>query len=174
MKEYTTKDIANIAGIATPTVRKYAQILESNGYNFMKNGNGNRIFFDSDISIFQEIKKRSSDTGMNVDNIVKNLISEQKKDTDETIQSESHVITLKQNDDTSQNESYKILLNEIQELKEMMKQQQVYIDHKLETRDQLLLESIRAMQGIKQAQIETAAAERKKDNRGFWARLFKK
>lgn len=75
MKEYTTKDIANIVGIATPTVRKFAQILEKNGYNFMKNDKGNRIFFDSDIAFFQEIKERSNDTGMNVDNNLDNSCS---------------------------------------------------------------------------------------------------
>lgn len=58
-----------------------------------------------------------------------------------------------------------------QQLLEQMKQQQEYISQSLEKRDQRLLESIRAMQEQKQAQIETATAEQKK---GFFARLFGK
>jgi len=53
MKEYSTKDIANIVGIATPTVRKYAQALEKAGYTFIKNDQGFRIFSDKDIQIFE-------------------------------------------------------------------------------------------------------------------------
>ncbi|WP_257351404.1 hypothetical protein [Pseudalkalibacillus decolorationis] len=45
---FTTKEVAEELEIATPTVRKYGQILERNGYEFLKDGD-RRIFVQSDI-----------------------------------------------------------------------------------------------------------------------------
>lgn len=47
-RSFTSKEAAEEAGIATPTVRKYGQILERNGYEFLKDGD-RRIFVQSDI-----------------------------------------------------------------------------------------------------------------------------
>jgi DNA-binding transcriptional regulator YhcF (GntR family) len=47
-RAFSSKEVAEEVGIATPTVRKYGQILERNGYEFLKDGD-RRIFVQSDI-----------------------------------------------------------------------------------------------------------------------------
>lgn len=169
MKEYSTKDIANIVGIATPTVRKYAQALEKAGYTFIKNDQGFRIFSDNDVQIFERIKEMSNDTGMPVDRIASMLVSEQKNDTSDPIRIESEVATPLENELKMIDESdigridrqYEALLKEIQELKQMLIAQQKYIDERLNTRDELLLQSIRALQEQKRAMIEGTQKQEK-------------
>ncbi|WP_255211292.1 DUF3967 domain-containing protein [Geobacillus zalihae] len=169
MKEYSTKDIANIVGIATPTVRKYAQALEKAGYTFIKNDQGFRIFTDKDIQIFERMKEMSNDTGMPVDRIASMLVSEQKNDASDPIRIESEVATLLENELKMIDESdigridrqYEALLKEIQELKQIVIAQQKYIDERLNKRDELLLQSIRALQEQKRAMIEGTQKQEK-------------
>ena len=169
MKEYSTKDIANIVGIATPTVRKYAQALEKAGYTFIKNDQGFRIFTDKDIQIFERMKEMSNDTGMPVDRIASMLVSEQKNDASDPIRIESEVATPLENELKMIDESdigridrqYEALLKEIQELKQIVIAQQKYIDERLNTRDELLLQSIRALQEQKRAMIEGTQKQEK-------------
>ncbi len=169
MKEYSTKDIANIVGIATPTVRKYAQALEKAGYTFIKNDQGFRIFSDNDVQIFERIKEMSNDTGMPVDRIASMLVSEQKNDTSDPIRIESEVATPLENELKMIDESdigridrqYEALLKEIQELKQMVIAQQKYIDERLNKRDEMLLKSIRALQEQKRAMIEETQKQEK-------------
>ncbi|MED3663999.1 MerR family transcriptional regulator [Geobacillus stearothermophilus] len=169
MKEYSTKDIANIVGIATPTVRKYAQALEKAGYTFIKNDQGFRIFTDKDIQIFERIKEMSNDTGMPVDRIASMLVNEQKNDASDPIRIESEVATPLENElkiiDKSDidriDRQYEALLKEIEELKQIVIAQQKYIDERLNKRDELLLQSIRALQEQKSAMIEGTQKQEK-------------
>ncbi|AWO76625.1 hypothetical protein C1N76_19165 (plasmid) [Geobacillus thermoleovorans] len=195
MKEYSTKDIANIVGIATPTVRKYAQALEKAGYTFIKNDQGFRIFTDKDIQIFERIKEMSNDTGMPVDRIASMLVNEQKNDASDPIRIESEVATPLENElkiiDKSDidriDRQYEALLKEIEELKQIVIAQQKYIDERLNKRDELLLQSIRALQEQKSAMIEgtqkqekvtleTAATteDKRTKKRGWLSRIFGK
>lgn len=52
---YATKEVAEKVGIAKPTVRKYAQMLEEHSYQFIKNGD-RRVFVDADIEAMQKMK----------------------------------------------------------------------------------------------------------------------
>lgn len=195
MKEYSTKDIANIVGIATPTVRKYAQALEKAGYTFIKNDQGFRIFSDNDVQIFERIKEMSNDTGMPVDRIASMLVSEQKNDASDPIRIESEVATPLENELKMIDESdigridrqYEALLKEIQELKQIVIAQQKYIDERLNTRDELLLQSIRALQEQKRAMIEgtqkqekvtleiaATTEDKRTKKRGWLSRIFGK
>ncbi|ATO39210.1 hypothetical protein GTID1_18285 (plasmid) [Geobacillus thermodenitrificans] len=169
MKEYSTKDIANIVGIATPTVRKYSQALEKAGYTFIKNDQGFRIFTDKDIQIFERMKEMSNDTGMPVDRIASMLVNEQKNEVSDTIRIESEVATPLENELKIIDESdidridrqYEALLKEIQELKQMVIAQQKYIDERLNKRDEMLLKSIRALQEQKRTMIEETQKQEK-------------
>ncbi|WP_235435127.1 MerR family transcriptional regulator [Geobacillus stearothermophilus] len=195
MKEYSTKDIANIVGIATPTVRKYAQALEKAGYTFIKNDQGFRIFTDKDIQIFERIKEMSNDTGMPVDRIASMLVSEQKNDASDPIRIESEVATPLENElkiiDKSDidriDRQYEALLKEIEELKQIVIAQQKYIDERLNKRDELLLQSIRALQEQKSAMIEgtqkqekvtleiaATTEDKRTKKRGWLSRIFGK
>lgn len=192
-REYATKDISNIVGIAPPTVRKYSQALEKAGYSFIKNENGFRIYSDKDIFAFNEIKSMSKKSGMPVEKIAEMIVFNQRQeiqheataDTVEIIHSESENTSDIVQYDSRYNELMEKLskldmlddiVKEMQELKannkalaEQMKQQQEYIDKSLERRDKALLQAIRESQ---QARLEAGAtAEQKK---GFFARLFGK
>lgn len=72
-RAYSTKDVAEEVGIATPTVRKYGQILERNGYEFLKDGD-RRIFVESDINALIALR----DTDKPLDDTAKNLVDQQK------------------------------------------------------------------------------------------------
>ncbi|WP_404330397.1 hypothetical protein [Mesobacillus maritimus] len=70
---FTSKEVAEKAGIATPTVRKYAQILERNGYEFLKEGD-RRVFVQSDIEVLVALR----DTDNPLEDEAKELASQQK------------------------------------------------------------------------------------------------
>lgn len=73
-RSYTSKEVAEEAGIATPTVRKYGQILERNGYEFLKEGD-RRIFVQSDIEALIALR----DTDMPLDDTAKVIAYQQKE-----------------------------------------------------------------------------------------------
>jgi predicted transcriptional regulator len=70
---YATKEVAEKVGIAKPTVRKYAQMLEEHNYEFIKNGD-RRVFVDVDIKAME--KMRISD---NIEQTAKELSEKQKE-----------------------------------------------------------------------------------------------
>ncbi|MGR3766374.1 hypothetical protein [Rossellomorea sp. NS-SX7] len=71
-RSFTSKEAAEQAGIATPTVRKYGQILERNGYEFFKDGD-RRIFVQSDIDALIALR----DTDKPLDETAKSLAHQQ-------------------------------------------------------------------------------------------------
>lgn len=71
---FSTKEVAEEVGIATPTVRKYGQILERNGYVFLKDGD-RRIFVQSDIEALIALR----DTDKPLDETAKDLVDQQKE-----------------------------------------------------------------------------------------------
>lgn len=72
-RSFTSKEAAEEASIATPTVRKYGQILERNGYEFLKDGD-RRIFVQSDIEALIALR----DTDKPLDDTAKELADQQK------------------------------------------------------------------------------------------------
>jgi DNA-binding transcriptional regulator YhcF (GntR family) len=73
-RSFSTKEVAEEAGIATPTVRKYGQILERNGYEFLKDGD-RRIFVQSDIESLIALR----DTDKPLDDTAKDLVYQQQE-----------------------------------------------------------------------------------------------
>lgn len=71
---FSTKEVAEEIGIATPTVRKYGQILERNGYEFLKDGD-RRIFVQSDIQALVALR----DTDKPLDETAKDLVAQQRE-----------------------------------------------------------------------------------------------
>ncbi|WP_408009117.1 hypothetical protein ACJROX_02010 [Pseudalkalibacillus sp. A8] len=71
---FSTKEVAEEVGIATPTVRKYGQILERNGYEFLKDGD-RRIFVQSDIGALITLR----DTDKPLDDTAKDLVDQQRE-----------------------------------------------------------------------------------------------
>jgi DNA-binding transcriptional regulator YhcF (GntR family) len=76
---FSSKEVAEEVGIATPTVRKYGQILERNGYEFFKEGD-RRIFVQSDIGALIALR----DTDKPLDDTAKDLVYQQKERLEES------------------------------------------------------------------------------------------
>lgn len=70
---YKTKDVSERCNLATPTVRKYAQALERNGFIFEYEG-ASRRYSESDILVFHQMKKMSENTNMGIDMIAQIVI----------------------------------------------------------------------------------------------------
>jgi DNA-binding transcriptional MerR regulator len=176
LKEYPTKDIAEIVGISGQKVRKYAQALEKAGYAITRNDRGFRIYNDNDIPLFQEIKKQSSETGMNVEQIALTLLKQQNIHSNPD---NSEVVTPMQNEVKNpelpqiEDERYQLLVDEINSLKQLITEQQKYIDDRIEQqRDLKYIELLRKSQEVKKADLELAAAQEKEKKKGFFSRLF--
>ena len=73
-RAFSSKEVAEEVGIATPTVRKYGQILERNGYEFFKDGD-RRIFVQSDIAALIALR----DTDKPLDDTAKDLADQQQE-----------------------------------------------------------------------------------------------
>ncbi len=73
-RAFSTKEVAEEVSIATPTVRKYGQILERNGYEFLKDGD-RRIFVQSDIKALIALR----DTDKPLDDTAKDLVYQQRE-----------------------------------------------------------------------------------------------
>jgi len=73
-RAFSSKEAAEEVGIATPTVRKYGQILERNGYEFLKDGD-RRIFVQSDIGALIALR----DTDKPLDDTAKDIVYKQKE-----------------------------------------------------------------------------------------------
>ncbi|MDQ0201762.1 hypothetical protein [Neobacillus ginsengisoli] len=82
-RSFSSKEVAEEAGIATPTVRKYGQILERNGYEFLKDGD-RRIFVQSDIEALIALR----DTDKPLDDTAKDLAYQQKERLEGSIKTE--------------------------------------------------------------------------------------
>src|SRR3954470_4912227 len=78
-RAFSSKEVAEEVGIATPTVRKYAQILERDGYEFLKDGD-RRIFVQSDIEALIALR----DTDKPLSDTAKDLVDQQKERLEES------------------------------------------------------------------------------------------
>ena len=82
-RAFSSKEVADEVGIATPTVRKYSQILERNGYEFLKDGD-RRIFVQSDIEALIALR----DTDKSLDDTAKDIVVQQKEKLEESNETE--------------------------------------------------------------------------------------
>ncbi|MGF6952922.1 putative nucleic acid-binding Zn-ribbon protein [Neobacillus sp. B4I6] len=104
-------------GIATPTVRKYGQILERNGYEFFKDGDL-RIFVQSDIEAL--IALRDMDKPLDV--TAKDLVYQQKERIEGSNETEITISNTYENlphDPNQLKEVLKFLVNELAATREM-------------------------------------------------------
>ena len=116
-RAFSSKEVAEEVGIATPTVRKYGQILERNGYEFLKDGD-RRIFVQSDIGALIALR----DTDKPLDDTAKDLVFQQKErleDSNETDIAISDTYENLPHDPNQLKEVLKVLVNELAATREM-------------------------------------------------------
>ncbi|MCG1021487.1 hypothetical protein [Sutcliffiella horikoshii] len=116
-RAYSTKEVAEEVGIATPTVRKYGQILERNGYEFLKDGD-RRIFVETDIEALIALR----DTDKPLDSTARDIVGLQKERLENTTETD---IALPDTTDTLPSdpnqikEAFRYLVNELAAAREM-------------------------------------------------------
>ncbi|MFJ7512372.1 hypothetical protein ACIQW7_23390 [Peribacillus simplex] len=116
-RAFSSKEVAEEVGIATPTVRKYGQILERNGYEFLKDGD-RRIFVQSDIVALIALR----DTDKPLDDTAKDLVYQQKERLEESNETEIAIPDTYENlphDPNQLNEVLMFLVNELAATREM-------------------------------------------------------
>ncbi|MEY2195873.1 hypothetical protein AB7942_24530 [Neobacillus sp. BF23-41] len=114
---FSSKEAAEEVGIATPTVRKYGQILERNGYEFFKNGDW-RIFVQSDIEALIALR----DTDKPLDDTAKDLVYQQEERIEGSNETEITISDTYENlphDPNQLKEVLKFLVNELAATREM-------------------------------------------------------
>lgn len=116
-RAFSSKEVAEEVGIATPTVRKYGQILERNGYEFLKDGD-RRIFVQSDIESLIALR----DTDKPLDDTAKDIVVQQKDRLKETNQTDVALPDTYENlpqDPNQLREVLMLLANELAATREM-------------------------------------------------------
>ncbi|TEA45658.1 DUF3967 domain-containing protein [Bacillus sp. BH2] len=72
---YSPGDVAKQLGIQSSTLRKYADVLEKEGYTFIKNERGHRKYRESDLMVFCKVISLKNDTDMTLENATKQIVS---------------------------------------------------------------------------------------------------
>lgn len=72
---YTPSDVAKQLMIKPSTLRKYADLLEIEGYSFEKNERNHRKYRDSDVMIFRKLIDMKNDTDMTLENATKRVVA---------------------------------------------------------------------------------------------------
>lgn len=72
---YSPGDVAEQLGIQSSTLRKYADVLEKEGYSFTKNERGHRKYREVDVLVFRKVINLKNDTDVTLDNAAKQIVS---------------------------------------------------------------------------------------------------
>ncbi|OUB66425.1 DNA-binding protein [Bacillus thuringiensis serovar zhaodongensis] len=72
---YSPSDVTEQLSIQSSTLRKYADVLEKEGYTFIKNERGHRKYRESDVMVFRKIINLKNDTDMTLENATKQIVS---------------------------------------------------------------------------------------------------
>ncbi|WP_144651177.1 DUF3967 domain-containing protein [Bacillus cereus] len=72
---YSPGEVAEQLNIQSSTLRKYADVLEKEGYTFIKNERGYRKYRESDVMVFRKVINLKNDTDMTLENATKQIVS---------------------------------------------------------------------------------------------------
>ncbi|GGB63207.1 hypothetical protein GCM10011409_45370 [Lentibacillus populi] len=170
-KAYTTKEVATRLHIAVPTVRKYAQSLETEQYKFIRSESGARIFVENDINAFHyfmELRKAN----ISVEASSKIVVEKFKGGAIQDVSGSNTPQLMQYN---KQYEELKEMVHKqndlIKELSNKLDQQQDYIKNSLDKRDKHLMQ---LMNDISEQKKELAATTEIQDNKPWYKKLFNK
>lgn len=157
---YGSSDIADVLQIQESTLRKYCLLLEKSGYEFLKNEQGHRAFFDNDVIVLRKMIALKNDTDMTLEEAVKSVMA-WRKGADITVRdTEEKQYIARYNDLMKEFKSFQEQQMKFnKELIREIRSQQEYIENRLEQRDQLLMQSIRESLEVRK---EIAATQKKR------------
>lgn len=156
---YGSSNIADILHVQESTVRKYCLLLEKSGYEFLKNEQGHRAFFDHDLIVLKKMMSLKSGADMTLVEAVKSVVA-WKNRSDIAVGDTEEMRYIKHYNDLA--EEFKTFqeqqMNFNKELIQEIRNQQEYIEQRLEQRDRLLIQSLRETLEVRK---EIAIAEKK-------------
>ena len=156
---YSSSDIADILKVKESTLRKYCLLLEKSGYDFLKNEHGHRAFFDHDVIVLRKMISLKSGADMTLEEAVKSVIA-WKNGNDITVSDTEEKRYITRYNDLI--EEFKVFqeqqINFNKELIQQIRNQQEYIENRLEQRDRLLMQTLRETLEIRK---EIATAKKK-------------
>ena len=159
---YGSSDVADILEVQESTLRKYCGLLEKGGYEFLKNENGHRAFFDNDLIVLKKMVKLKTDGDMPLEEAVKSVVAWKKGNDIAVSDTEEKRYIARYNDLVEEFKTYREQQMEFnKQLIEEVRSQREYIDKRLEERDRMLVESMRQALETKR-EIAAAEAEKKK------------
>jgi len=75
-KAYWSKEVAAMLKIATPTLRKYSNLMETHGYVFLRNEYNQRAFIQRDVIVLKKIQELIKQKDISVEQAIKTVVSE--------------------------------------------------------------------------------------------------
>ncbi|MCR8866482.1 DUF3967 domain-containing protein [Priestia megaterium] len=178
--------LARAIGVTTSTVKKYYLLFEEHGYNFKRNQQGQLLFSQDDINLFKELMLLKNEKGMTVPKAVKEIIKD-KVMTDTTDITDITDITATTEDITVISKHATTVMSELDELKQLVKnqneiiekqqedfkkqflKQEAYIKDSLEQRDKTLITTLREVQ---ESQKEIATSLSKDQAKKKWWQIW--
>lgn len=180
-KQLKTTDIAKHLDIAESTVRKYAQVLEKQGYQFRKDPTLGRIYTSIDELAINELIKLRKDAKIGLD-MSAEIVATRRNNENKNISPIQTVQPLKEQDLLMNN--MKSLLHDMQYIKEnqVTKVQVNYVvetvekvldtNKNLHRENEILKGKLDTMLETQQKMFEIMDKAQKEQKDGFWKRIF--
>ena len=161
MPIYSPQEVSNLIGVKIPTLRKYSQMLERQGYEIARNSQNHRYYTDKDVISLRRIIT-ASNSGITLEEAIKGVVNTGKHTPTtndiniadmEDVREIVEIAGRQYKQMTEKLDEQAELIQEqrdlIMELAQRMNEQQTYIDKRMNERDKLLLESMNEIQESK-------------------------
>jgi transposase-like protein len=177
-RTYWSKEVADLLGIGSSTLRKWCIQLEERGYKFLRDAQERRAFTERDVMALRSFRELTRDKGVTLENAADVVISRFNPITtedrtpsvlDELPRSGERYEALMQKVDyltehTQKQEAFN------QSLLELLKEQQAYIKNSIKSRDERLMTAIHELQEQRKM-IAAAEEEKMKSKKKKWWQL---
>lgn len=180
-KQLKTSDIAKHLDIAESTVRKYAQVLERQGYQFRKDPTIGRIYTSIDELAINELIKLRKDAKIGLD-MAAEIVATRRSNENKNISPIQTVQPLKEQDFLAKD--IKSLVHDMQYIKEnqVSKNQINYVvetvekvldtNKNLKRENEILKDKLDIMLETQQKMYEIMDKAQKEKKDGIWKRIF--
>ncbi|WP_050613352.1 DUF3967 domain-containing protein [Bacillus testis] len=187
-KPLTPKEASINLGIGDSTLRKWCIALESHKYFFPRTDNNRRVFFEKDMVVLRHLRELVQVQNFSLENASLVIVSKYKENASEQQNTDNSVPALRDPNEMlqglfdhieQQDKFNKELLERLDQqerfnkkLLEQLEEQDKYIKERMNKRDAMLMESLKASQETKKLLLE-AQEEQKKKRKGLFS-IFNK
>jgi DNA-binding transcriptional MerR regulator len=165
---YSPEDICKMFGIKDSTLRKYAGLLSKHGYKFHSNEKGHRAYFDRDVAVIRRLIEIKESPDMTLEHAVHAVMAW--VDTSDITVNVTEIDKLNKR----HNKRYEELEKKLDEQNELIRALINRLEERESQRDQMLMQNMREIQETKQLLLASKEDEEKQEEKGFFARLFRK